>query len=77
MGYGKRVGKYLLDKDREGMTVEERKASVAREKEFAKTTGKKAIPELLKVLSPAYDPAHTKAPQGVEPYLTQYDVEAA
>ncbi|MGE0742502.1 MAG: metal-dependent hydrolase [Hyphomonadaceae bacterium] len=77
MGYGKRVGTYLLDKDRERMTPEEREASLAREKEFATTTGKKAIPELLKVLSPAYNPVNTKAPEGVAPYLTQYEVEAA
>lgn len=77
MGYGKRVGKYLLDQDRETMTPAERAASVAREKEFAKTTGKKAIPELLKVLSPSYNPANTKAPEGVGPYLTQYETEPA
>jgi predicted metal-dependent hydrolase len=75
MGYGKRVGKYLLEKDRERMSASEREASLAREKEFAKTTGKKAIPELLKVLSPSYNPANTKAPTGVAPYLTQYEGE--
>lgn len=77
MGYGKRVGSYLLEKDRQGMSPVELKASLAREKEFAKTTGKKAIPELLKVLSLSYDPANTKAPEGVTPYLTQYDSELA
>lgn len=76
MGYGKRVGKYLLDKDRESMTPEQRQASHAREKEFAKTTGRKALPELFKVLSPSYDPARTRAPEGVGPYLTQYESEA-
>jgi hypothetical protein len=75
LGYGKRVGKYLLDKDREGMTPGERAASVAREKQFAKATGKKAIPELLKVLSPFYDPAKTEAPEGIWPYLAQYEDE--
>ncbi|NWG52138.1 MAG: metal-dependent hydrolase [Hydrogenophilaceae bacterium] len=77
MGYGKRVGKYLLETDRERMTQQERAASLAREKEFAKTTGKRAIPELLKVLSPFYNPAKTKAPEGVGPYLTQYETEGA
>lgn len=75
MGYGKRVGKYLLEKDRERMTEAERAASIAREKEFAKTTGKRALPELLKVLSPSYNPAEAEAPAGVMPYLTQYEVE--
>lgn len=77
MGYGKRVGRYLLGKDRERMSEQEREASIEREKEFGKTTGKKAIPELLKVLSPGYNPANTKAPPGVTPYLTQYEEEAA
>ncbi|QGZ96156.1 metal-dependent hydrolase [Terricaulis silvestris] len=75
IGYGKRVGAYLLGKDRERMSAAEREASIAREKEFAKTTGKKAIPELLKVLSPTYNPANTRAPEGVGPYLTQYETE--
>lgn len=77
MGYGKRVGAYLIAKDREGMSELELAASVEREQEFAKTTGKRAIPELMKVLSPFYDPARTKAPEGVAPYLSQYETEAA
>ena len=76
MGYGKRVGAYLLEKDRAGMNEAERAASLEREREFAKTTGKRAIPELLKVLSPFYDPAHTIAPEGLKPYLSQYETEA-
>lgn len=75
MGFGKRVGKYLLDRDRESMTPEEREASVAREKEFARTTGKRAMPELFKVLSPFYDPGRAEAPADALPYLTQYEVE--
>jgi len=77
MGYGKRVGDYLLAKDREAMSLAERQASLAREKEFANTAGKRAIPELLKVLSPFYDPARTKAPAGVAPYLARYETDAA
>jgi hypothetical protein len=77
MGYGKRVGKYLLDKDRAKMSPEEVKASMAREKDFAKATGKRALPELLKVLAPWYNPARTKAPAGIAAYLTQYETEAA
>ena len=73
IGYGKRVGAYLIAKDRERLGADERAASVAREREFAKTTGKRALPELLKVLSPFYDPARTIAPAGLSAYLSRYE----
>jgi len=73
MGFGDRAAAYLLAEDRKAMTPAEREASLAREKAFRKKLAKVAIPELLKVLSPFYDPARRKAPEGLGDYLKGFE----
>ena len=73
MGFGNRVADYLLAEDRKTMTPAEREASLAREKAFKKKMARVAISELLKVLSPFYNPARRKAPDGVAGYLKQFE----
>jgi uncharacterized protein len=77
VGFGNRAADYLLEEDRKRMTPDERAASVAREKAFKKKMAKVAIPELLKVLSPFYDPKHTVKPEGMDAYLTRFEAPAA
>lgn len=77
IGFGNRAAAYLLEEDRKRMTPEEREASLAREKVFKKKMAKAAIPELLKVLSPFYDPKNTVKPEGMDEYLRRFEAPAA
>ena len=73
MGFGNRAAAYLLSEDRKAMTASERQASLAREAAFRKKLSRVAIPELLKVLSPFYNPAKRKAPAEVARYLNRFE----
>ena len=77
LGFGNKVADYLLSEDRKAMSPAGREASIAREKAFKKKLARTAIPELLKVLSPFYNPARRKAPAGVEGYLSQFESTVA
>ncbi len=77
MGFGDRAAAYLLSEDRKTMTEAERKASLAREAAFKKKMAKVAIPELLKVLTPFYNPAKRKAPAGMGAYLKKFEAPEA
>lgn len=73
IGFGNRVSAYLLSEDRKSMTPAELEASLARDAAFKKKMAKVAIPELLKVLSPFYNPARRKAPEGLGEYLKSFE----
>lgn len=77
MGFGARAAEYLLGEDRKRMTPAEREASLGREKAFKAKMAGAAVPELLKVLSPFYDPAKRQAPEGMDEYLRQFEEPAA
>ena len=76
MAFGNRAGDYLLAQDRKTMEPAERRASVAREKAFKKKLAAVALPELLKVLSPFYNPAKRRAPEGLAQYLQRFEAPA-
>ena len=71
-GHVQKVQAYLLEKDREGMTAQEREASVAREKHVAEVTGKRALQHLRKIVSPFYKPADRREPRGLTEVLDRY-----
>lgn len=73
VGFGNRTAAYLLEEDRKSMTPAELDASLARDAAFKKKMAKVAIPELLKVLSPFYNPARRKAPAGLPEYLRKFE----
>lgn len=77
MGFGNRAAAYLLAEDRKAMSPAEVEASLAREAAFKKKMAKVAIPELLKVLSPFYDPGKRQAPEGMAEYLKRFEAPAA
>ena len=76
MGFGTRAAACLLAEDRKAMTEAERQASLAREAAFKKKMAKVAIPELLKVLTPFYDPSRRQAPAGMGAYLQRFETAA-
>mgnify|MGYP006183018039 CR=1 FL=1 len=55
------------------MSPAEVEASLAREAAFKKKMAKVAIPELLKVLSPFYNPGRRVAPEGMAEYLKRFE----
>jgi predicted metal-dependent hydrolase len=77
IGFGNRAAAYLLAEDRKTMTPEEVETSLEREKVFKKTMAKVAIPELLKVLSPFYDPKNRPKPEGLDEYLRRFETPVA
>ena len=71
--YSNRLQKFLIEKDREKMTAEERAASEARLKVAKKAA--KAMPSLrnfVRILSPRYDPQSTPAPKFLDAALQAY-----
>lgn len=68
----RRVQTYLLEKDREGMTAEERAESVARQERVAEVTKMHAKAHLKKILSPFYKPALREPPAGLLEVLDRY-----
>ena len=73
----RRVQAYLLEKDREGMTPDEREASIARQKRVQDVTAKHAKMHLKRILSPFYKPALRTPPAGVQEVLDRYARKAA
>lgn len=68
-GHAKRVSAYLLSKDRENMSPEELKQSKMREQRSRRKMLKPAIPYLLAILSPFYNPAKRPPPRGALDFL--------
>lgn len=71
--FGKDVSDALLAFDRARMTPAEREASVRAEKAYRKRFNRFALPRLLKVLSPFYNPGRRAAPRGAQQFLLQYE----
>ena len=76
-GFTKRAAAILLEQDRQGMAPTELKASKAREKAFKKRQGAYMLPQLLKVLSPFYNPRQRPQPRGTVELLQDVDMAAA
>ena len=71
--FGKDVSDALLAFDRARMTPDQRAGSVASEKNYRKRFGKFALPRLLNVLSPFYNPISYRPPQGAAAFLLRYE----
>ena len=74
-GLTKRAAAILLEQDRIGMTKAELKASKTREKAFRKRQTAFMFPQMLKLLSPFYNPRSRSRPRGTLDVLRE--VEAA
>ncbi len=72
----KRV-KLFMEKYREGMTPEERKASIKRERAFNWRFMRWFLPRALKIAIPFYDPGKAKAHPRLQAALKRYDALAA
>lgn len=75
-GFTKRAAAILLEEDRKGMSPAELKVSKAREKAFRKRQGAYMLPQLLKVLSPFYNPRRRPQPMGTAEVLREVDALA-
>jgi predicted metal-dependent hydrolase len=71
--FNKAAAAYLMARDRETMTQEEVEASIARQKVVGKRIRKSALPMLIKVLSPFYDPAKRPDPRGQREFLESFE----
>jgi len=71
--FGKDVSDALLAVDRSRMNPEERRASEHSERVCRKRFARFALPHLLKVLSPFYDPRRRRPPKGAASFLLQYE----
>jgi predicted metal-dependent hydrolase len=67
--HGRRVADYLLAVDRKDMSGQERAASIAEEAAYRRRRSRSALPELLPLLSPLYDPRRTPEPAGAGAFL--------
>ena len=73
MGFGKNVSDALIAADRAAMTEDERGQSIARERAYRSRFSRFALPRLLKVLSPFYNPLRRREPLGAGAFLMQYE----
>jgi hypothetical protein len=80
-GWTARVNAYLIGKDRETMTAAELKLSRKRERLVKRRLLLKFVPQLLRVLSPFYDPSKLRLPKGMHEFMgrveSAYPVKAA
>jgi len=76
MGHGgqyiDQIRKHLLDVERNEMTSDEAKASVAREIKFGKSIFWQTLKDLFEVLSPFYNPWKKPPPKGIESILADF-----
>lgn len=72
--FGKAATAYLLAKDRETMTPQEVEASIERHKAVGQRIRKSALPMLLKVFSPFYEPAKRRDPIGQREFLEEFEL---
>ncbi len=71
--FGKDVSTALLALDRARMTEAEHAASMKSEEIYRRRFSRFALPRLLKVLSPFYNPAKRREPKGAASFLLQYE----
>lgn len=75
--YGKRVAGHFLAVDREGMTADARAQSIRLERQYRARFMRFALPKLLSVLSPFYDPRRRRPPRGAAQLLKDLERTAA
>jgi uncharacterized protein len=75
--YGKRVSDHFLAVDRASMSPQERTRSVQLEKRYRARFMSFALPRLLRVLSPFYDPRRRRPPRGAAELLSEIERAAA
>ena len=75
--YGKNVSDHFLAVDRGAMSAAERAHSVRQERRYRARFMRFALPRLLKVLSPFYDPRRCRAPRGATELLGEIERTAA
>jgi hypothetical protein len=68
-----RVNAYLIGQDRATMNADELKASKKRERFYKRKLLLHFMPQLLRVLSPIYDPAKIKPPQGLLEFMDRVE----
>jgi uncharacterized protein len=71
--YGKRVSDHFLAVDRAAMGAEQRAASIRLERQYRARFMRFALPRLLRVLSPFYDPRRRRPPAGAAELLSQIE----
>jgi hypothetical protein len=74
--FGKDAAACLLQADRSAMTAAELRASEISERDYRRRFTWFALPRLLKILSPFYDPASRRAPKGAAQFLLRIDAVA-
>ena len=75
--YGKKVSDHFLAVDRSAMGVEARAESLHLEKQYRARFMRFALPKLLSVFSPFYDPRRRRPPRGAEELLSSIESAAA
>ena len=75
--YGKRVSDHFLGVDRAAMSASERLQSLRLEKQYRVRFLRFALPRLLRVLSPFYDPRRRRAPRGAAELLGEIERASA
>lgn len=68
----RKVAAYMIEKDREQMTPQQRAESVIRQQSYQKAVKAATLPRLAKVLSPFYDPAKRRTPRGMQELLARF-----
>ncbi len=71
--YGKRVSGHFLAVDRAAMSAQERAQSVHLERQYRARLMRFALPRLLGVLSPFYDPRRKRPPRGAVELLNEVE----
>jgi uncharacterized protein len=74
-GWTAKVNAYLIGKDREGMSADELERSKRREKIYRRKLLFHFMPQLLRVLSPFYDPAKLRAPRGLMEFMNHVEAD--
>ncbi len=70
--YNRAATAIVLAQDRAGMTPEERRRSIAREKAYQRRFGLFMLRRMTAILKPGYDPADHVAPPGLDAALEAY-----
>ena len=70
-----KVNAYLIGKDRESMSAAELKQSRQRERIYKRKLLFHFMPQLLRVLSPFYDPAKLRAPRGLMEFMNRVEAD--
>jgi predicted metal-dependent hydrolase len=68
-----RAASYLHRTDRAKMSPDEVEASIARQKLVKKKIMASALPMMIKILSPFYNPAKRRSPRGQQEFLAEFE----